>query len=81
MQMEDVRASAGDYPLLEGGASASASMYSSAYMVSRVMNMVSGANQGRQVLQAISIFALRFDSKLAQSAGSSVSVCSYLPVY
>lgn len=53
MQVEGVHAGAGSYPLLAGGASASASMNSSAYMIGRVGTMVSGADQGSQVLEAM----------------------------
>ncbi len=67
MQMEGVHANAGNYPLLAGGASASASMNSSAYMVSRVVTIMSGAEAARY-LKLTGIFAVQFDSRL-QAAG------------
>ncbi len=73
MQMEGVHANAGNYPLLAGGASASASMNSSAYMVSRVVTIVSGAEAARY-LKLFSIFAVHFSRLQA-------AVCPFVHTY
>ncbi len=74
MQMECVHARAGSYPLLAGEAPASASMNSSAYMIGRVVTMVSGAEAARY-LKLFSIFAVHFDSRL------QAVVCPFVHTY
>ncbi len=74
MQMEGVHANAVNYPLLAGGVSASASMNSSAYMVSRVVTIALAAEAARY-LKLFGIFAVHFDSRL------QAAVCPTLHTY